>query len=176
MKHYLKASFGVFLLLVSCNDDKSDPIEKSYALFCWPSKTPCENREYGIEFSYKTLVISANNPNIEYRRTATLVCCRYIEALVDSLSAFNDSLINHKNKLSGDLELHCNIGPDIEVFVFYSIVFGAGKPFSYASFGFKDKTHPTGFMLDVPQEEYFSTFRKDVLAIYRKCCLREEEK
>ncbi|MCC6972046.1 MAG: hypothetical protein IT434_17680 [Phycisphaerales bacterium] len=99
MKNYLKAVFCVFLLLLSCKGDKGEPVEKSYALFCWPSKTPCDNLEYGIEFSYKTLVISPDSPNIVYRRTATLVCCRYIEALVDSLAAFNDSLINQFKRI-----------------------------------------------------------------------------
>ncbi len=175
MKNYLKAGFCIFLVLSSCNDEKDGQFEKSYSLFCWPSKTPCDNREYGIEFSYKTLVISADTPNITYRRTATLVCCRYIEALVDTLAAFNDSLINHKNNLLGDLDLRCNIGPDIEVFVNYSIDLGLAKPFTYSSLGFTDKSHPFGFTLDVPQQEYFSSFRNDVLAIYRKCCLREKD-
>ena len=75
-----------------------------------------------------------------------------------------------------DLELHCHIGQDIEVFVCYSIDFGGGKPLSYSSPGCKDKAHPSGFILDVPQGEYFNLFRDEVLAIYGKCCLREEYK
>jgi hypothetical protein len=175
MRTYLKVAVVCFILPVffSCKDEEKDLQEKGYSLFCWPSKTPCDNREYGIEFSYRKIVISpagVTNP-----RVATLVCCQYIEPLMDSLRVYNDSLKNHRDHPLGSFSRRCRIGPDIEVHVDYSFSMNAFKPSTFSTLGFSDLANPYGFDLWLPQFEYFDAFYKDVMAMYRKCCLRQED-
>jgi hypothetical protein len=179
MRNYLKAVAGFLfpVILFSCNDEEKDIREKGYSLFCWPSKTACDNREYGIEFSYRAIVITAGtgSPQVSSPRIATMVCCRYVEDLIDSLTAFNDSLKTHRDQNSGDFSRRCRIGPDIEVYGSYSFSWQGFKPFTFSTLGFKDMANPYGFDLSVPQFEYFDAFRDEVMAMYRKCCLREED-
>ena len=95
MKSLVKTLAGFlisgFSLLISCDDKeaKMETTGKTYSLFCWPSKTPCDNREFGIEFSYTHMVVdlTQGNANISYPIVATLVCCRYINELIDTLAA-----------------------------------------------------------------------------------------
>lgn len=177
MKNYLKVVAGLFVsaLIFSCNDEEKDLKEKGYSFFCWPSKTPCNNREYGIEFSYNMTRIEMINGQWQAseRRVATLICCRYIQELVDTLTAYNDTLKKHRNGPLGNLDKRCTIGPGIDVFVNYNTNWQTGKSMSF--FGFSDTNHPFGFTMYVPQFDSFDAFRDELMKKYRKCCLREEE-
>lgn len=173
MRNYLNVLAGfIFLALsFSCNDEEKQLEEKGYSIFCWPSKTPCENREYGLEFSYYQYVIDVNT-GISRQRVATLICCRYIQELVDTLTAYNDTLTKHRDQPLGNLDKKTTIGP-YEIYVNTTIDWGSGKSISF--FGFGDNSHPFGFNMYLPQFEFFDAFREEVLRKYRKCCLREEE-
>lgn len=159
----------------SCNDEEIKRKEKGYSFYCWPSKTPCENREHGIEFSYNIIRISMQNGQMQSReeRVATLICCRYIQELIDTLSAYNDYLKKYRFNPPGRMTKICMIGPDIEVFVNYTQGWQTGKALS--SLGFSDINHPFDFTMHVHQFDAFDAFRNDLLNIYRKCCLRESD-
>lgn len=173
MRNYLSAVTGFifFVLTGSCNDEQKTLRDKGYSLFCWPSKTACENREYGIEFSYPTVRIDMATGTINQERIATLVCCRYIQELIDTLTAYNDTLTKHRDSPLGNLDKRTTIGP-YEVYVNMTINWQKGQSISF--FGFSDNSHPFGFSMYVPQLEYYNSFRDEVMALYRKCCLREE--
>jgi hypothetical protein len=177
MKNYLKAAAGFFVsaIIFSCNDEGKELKEKGYSLFCWPSKTPCNNREYGIEFSYKMIRIEMVNGQLQAseQRVATLICCQYIQELIDTLTDYNNALKNHKAGGQGNLDKRCAIGPDIEVFVNYTVNWQTGKSISF--FGFSDRNHPFGFTMYVPEGDHFAAFRDELMKMYKKCCLRESE-
>ena len=177
MKTYLKvtACFIATALVFSCNDQEKDLKEKGYSFFCWLSKTPCNNRGHGIEFSYSMVKIEMLNGQLQSReqRVATLICCRYIQGLIDTLITYNDTLRNYRAGPLGNMNKSCTIGPDITVFVNYSTNWQTGKSVSF--FGFSDKNHPFGFTMYVPQFDSFGAFRDELLEQYRKCCPREED-
>lgn len=175
MRNYLKVVAGFFIpaIIFSCNDEEKDMEEKAYSLFCWPSKTACDNREYGVEFSYRAIILDATTGQVSQPKIATLICCRYIQPLIDSLSAYNDSLKKYRDEELGSFQRKCTIGNDIEVFVSYSLTVGF-KPGSLSMLGFIDHANPYGFHLYLPQHENFNSFKNDVMSMYRKCCLREK--
>ena len=117
MRGYLKIVTAIFLLafIFSCNDEEDlekDLDAKGYSLYCWPSKTACDNKEYGIEFSYRGVVFTLPGQPVVLPRLATLVCCSYIQSLIDTLTVYND-LLKTSRQQGTNLNRSCDIGPDI---------------------------------------------------------------
>ncbi len=179
MKNYLKVLLGSFLLIafISCDDEEDKKLfrERGYLLYCWPSKTPCDNKERGIEFSYWTTFITLPGETPTYPRVATLICCRYLQAIIDTLAEYNKLLIEYRNGDKGNLKRSCLIGPGIEVYVEHTVNWNQGKPYSTSALGFKDNQHPFGFDFSVPSLEFFDPFKDEFLAKYKECCGNEEE-
>ncbi|MCU0404611.1 MAG: hypothetical protein MUE99_08680, partial [Chitinophagaceae bacterium] len=125
---------------MSCREKQQNDI-KDYGFYCWPSTTPCKNREYGMEFSYKMTLIEMVNGQLQTTegRVATLICCSDIPALMDTLRRFNDTLMAHREKGSGDLEKSCVLPPNIRVFLNRTYDWNSGKSLSF--FGFTDQDH-----------------------------------
>ena len=167
----------IFLILALCIffgacKDKEQSATDDYGIFCWPSKTPCKNREYGLEFSEKVIRIEMVNGQLQARegRMATLICCSYIQALMDTLKSFHAALTDHRLNGGEDLDKSCNISPDIRVFVNRTFDFNNMKSISF--FGFSDEEN--SFVYYVPQFEHFEGFINELSLKYRKCCLRED--
>src|SRR5687768_5032209 len=179
MRGYLKIVTAIFLhtFIFSCNDEEDlekDLDTKGYSLYCWPSKTACDNKEYGIEFSYRGAVITLPGQPVVLPRLATLVCCTYIQSLIDTLTVYND-LLKTRRQQGTNLNRSCDIGPDITVHVEYSTG-GLTQPKSFALLGFRDRNHPRGFDISIPSFEDFDAFKEDLMAKQEECCSREEDK
>lgn len=173
----------IFLLLVGllagCNGpEPGNEVEKGYSIYCWPSKTPCNNREYGLEFSSKIYRIELVNGRTEIKeeRTATLICCSNIQALIDTLKDYNADLIRHRDQGIGNMDRSCTIPPNITIFANRRSDWGTGKSLSF--FGFRDNETGQGdsfpFTLYVPQYEDFEVFMNELIEKYRKCCSGED--
>ena len=179
MKNYLRVTGVIFLLIafLSCDNEEDEKLfrERGYLLYCWPSKTPCENREKAIEFSYWTSFLTLDGKEPAYPRVATLVCCRYLRALIDTLTEYNRLLVEYRHGDKGNLKRSCMIGPDIEVYVEHTVRGNTEKPSSTSALGFKDNGHTAGFNFSVPSLGFFEAFLEEFVAKYRECCGEKEE-
>ena len=157
--------------LFSCDEEK-DLREKGYSFFCWPSKTACQNREYGVEISTSKIVIEMVNGQLQAKevRVATLVCCSDLERLIDTLIKYHDELIQARQAMR-NFQKECMINEDIRVNASYDMPL-MGKSIWW--FSFTDINNPFGFTLFLPIEEGFQAFINELREKYKECCERRQ--